>query len=184
MDPCHIFLQNEGLDNLDRGKVALEVVQKLIGIAAGEFCEYRKYGCCLIEPSEDAMRYRQPAPEIGSIYPLSATNRHWYDFHRLRLSGSEELPARLFVVQERLLAFVLYGMAVCLGMKPSVQAASTRLCCEIIIHFIFTLPEPLLSANYCMLFCKPVASACSTAVVPTLPTGPDFHSVCYTCKRN
>ena len=38
---------------------------------------------------------------------------------------------RIFVVHDRLnriLGFVLYGMAVYLDMKPSVQAASTRLC--------------------------------------------------------
>ena len=54
------------------------------------------------------------------------------------------LTVRIFVVQERLnriLGFVLYGMAVYLDMKSSVQyrqAASTRLCCEIIIIFYST----------------------------------------------
>ena len=54
-----------------------------------------------------------------------------------------QLFVRIFVVQERLhriLGFVLYDMAVYLDMKPSAQAASTRLCSEIIIHFVFTLP--------------------------------------------
>ena len=55
------------------------------------------------------------------------------------------------VVQERLnriLGFVLYGMAVYLDMKPSVQAASTCLCCEIIIH-----PLPSAISSYCLLYC-------------------------------
>ena len=46
-------------------------------------------------------------------------------------------------------------------MKPSVKAASTRLCCEITGHPVSTLPEPLLSA---------VTTACSTAAVPTVHT--------------
>ena len=78
---------------------------------------------------------------------------------------------RISVVQERLnriLDFVLYGMAAYLHMKPSVQAASTRLCCEVIVHSVFALPEPLPSASYCMLFrSSPVTAACSTAILST-----------------
>ena len=37
----------------------------------------------------------------------------------------------------RILGFVLYGMAVYLDMKPSVQADSTRLSYEIIFHSVF-----------------------------------------------
>ena len=44
-------------------------------------------------------------------------------------------------------------------MKPSVRAASTRLCCEIIFHSVFTLTEPLSSASYCMLFCSIAVNA-------------------------
>ena len=68
----------------------------------------------------------------------------------------------------RIRGFVLYGMAVYFDMKPSVQAASTRLCCEIIIHFVFTLPEPLPRASYCMLFCSSaVTTAYFTALLST-----------------
>ena len=51
---------------------------------------------------------------------------------------------KIFVVQERLngiLGFVLYGMAVYIDTKPSVHEASTRLCCEVTTHSVFTLPE-------------------------------------------
>ena len=59
-------------------------------------------------------------------------------------------------------------MAVYLDMEPSVQEASTRLCCEIIINSVFTLPEPLPSASYCMLFCSSaVTTAYFTTVVST-----------------
>ena len=59
-------------------------------------------------------------------------------------------------------------MAVYLDMKPSVQAASTRPCCEIIINSVCSLPETLPSASYCMLFCSSVVTtACSTAIVST-----------------
>ena len=41
-----------------------------------------------------------------------------------------------------------------------------RLCCEILIHSVFTLPEPLLRASYCILFCcSAVTTTCSTAAV-------------------
>ena len=44
-----------------------------------------------------------------------------------------------------------------------------RLCCEILIHSVFTLPEPLLSASYCILFCcSAVTTGCSTAAVPSV----------------
>ena len=52
---------------------------------------------------------------------------------------------------DRILGFVLYGMAVRLDMKPPVQAAPTCLCCEIIIHSVSTLPQPLLSPSYSIL---------------------------------
>ena len=46
-----------------------------------------------------------------------------------------------------------------------------RPCGEISIHSVFTLPEPLLSASYCILFClfccSAVTTACSTAAVPS-----------------
>ena len=52
-------------------------------------------------------------------------------------------------------------------MKPSVQAVSTRLCCEIIIDSVFTLPDPLPIASYRMLFCSSsFTTACFTAIVP------------------
>ena len=52
-------------------------------------------------------------------------------------------------------------------MRPSAQAASTRLYSEIVVHPAFTLPEPLLGASYCMLFCSSAVTttACSTAAV-------------------
>ena len=65
------------------------------------------------------------------------------------------------------LGFVLYGTAVYEDAKPLVQAASTpvlrqlrRLCCERLIYSGFALPQPLLSASYCMIYC------CSTAKLP------------------
>ena len=70
---------------------------------------------------------------------------------------------RIFVVQERLdriLGFVLHGMAVYLDMKPSVETASTRLCCKIIISLCFY------STRYPNL-CPALATACPTAVVST-----------------
>ena len=46
-----------------------------------------------------------------------------------------------------------------------------RLWCEILIHSVFPLPEPLLSASYFILFCcSTVAAACSTAAVPSKTT--------------
>ena len=67
-------------------------------------------------------------------------------------------------------------MAVYSDMKPSVQAASTRPCCEIIIHSVFTLPEALPSASYCMLFCSSaVTTAYFTAVVSTETPTPSSH---------
>ena len=61
----------------------------------------------------------------------------------------------MFVVQERLeraLPFALNGTRYVglLGYETSVQAASTRLCCEIIIPYVCALPESLLSASYCI----------------------------------
>ena len=71
-------------------------------------------------------------------------------------------PVSIFVVQEQLnmiLGFVPYGMAVFLDMKPSVPAASTRLSCEVTLHSFFTLPGPLPSASYCLLFCSSAITA-------------------------
>ena len=43
-----------------------------------------------------------------------------------------------------------------------------RLCCEILIHSVFTLPEPLLSASDGILFSGSAGTtACSTAAVPS-----------------
>ena len=44
-----------------------------------------------------------------------------------------------------------------------------RLRCEILIRSVFTLPEPLPSASYCILFCSSaVTTAYSTAAVPSV----------------
>ena len=46
-----------------------------------------------------------------------------------------------------------------------------RLCCQILIHSVFALPESLLRASYCILFyCSAVTTACSTAAVPSYGT--------------
>ena len=54
-----------------------------------------------------------------------------------------------------------------------------RLCCDILIHSVFTPHEPLRSASYCILFCcSAVTTTCSTAAVPSgyEPRGVDSES--------
>ena len=74
------------------------------------------------------------------------------------------------LVQEllnRIFGFLLYGMAVSLDMKPSVQAASTRLCCEIRIHSVF-YPNRY-SAQ---------ATACSSTAAPSV-----LHALLLQCRQ-
>ena len=62
---------------------------------------------------------------------------------------------KIVVVQEplyRVWGFVQYRMAICLDVKPSMQAASTHLGCEVIIRAVFTLPKPLLGVDHSILF--------------------------------
>ena len=85
----------------------------------------------------------------------------------VEVSGS----VRIFVVQEQLnrMFKVLYCIVWQFAWIRNRQYRHLRrLCCEILIHSVFTLPEPLLSASYCILFCcSAVTTACSTAAVPS-----------------
>ena len=77
----------------------------------------------------------------------------------------------------------MYGMAVCLDMNPSVQAALTCLCCKTIIRALLVLlypnlcSAPYLVHSYCMLFCNSAGTiAYSAAVVPTHPPTVCLHT--------
>ena len=70
---------------------------------------------------------------------------------------------RIFVVGEQLNMIFGFCNVLCGGLLGYETVS------EILIHSVFTLPEPLLSASYCIIFCcSAVTTACSTAAVPSV----------------
>ena len=105
-----------------------------------------------------SLYYSQPS----ALYPsvdlacLFLVLIHWPYTPLLTLQYVRVYFARIFRTAKRLngiLGFVLYGMAACLGMKPSAQATSTRLCCEITVHSWFNSTRNFtIRYSYFMLF--------------------------------
>ena len=91
---------------------------------------------------------------------LDYVNTKWYEVVLQRTCQDIRSAGTL----NRILHFVLHDMAVYLDMKPSVRAASTCLRCGTVIQSVFSLPELLPSARYCMLSCS---SAATTAYSTT-----------------